>query len=299
METEGCFELVFAGGTTPAKNARAFWDPTAKKIYGAWSAGRATCGTFYEAAATDDTVCKIMINQGLVDDGENGDITGVTAGTGLSGGGTTGAVTLAVAFGATDSTACVGNDARLSDARTPSSTLAHAASHAVGQADVITPAAIGACADNDVRLTDARTPSSTLAHAASHHTAEADALAPADIGAAAASHGHAATEVTYNNVNVPPATNVSNCFDTLIGTLLKDNLTEKSITVLNTATTGASAADATLIGGRVVGVVPTAGVESAVAGVAIAGDGAITVTLAAAQAVGDGTLKVYAQISQA
>lgn len=36
------------------------------------------------------------------------------------------------------------NDARLSDARTPSSTLAHAASHATGQADVLTPAAIGA-----------------------------------------------------------------------------------------------------------------------------------------------------------
>jgi hypothetical protein len=46
--------------------------------------------------------------------------TQVIAGTGLSGGGTLAADrTLTVAFGSTSTTACVGNDARLSDARTP------------------------------------------------------------------------------------------------------------------------------------------------------------------------------------
>jgi len=35
----------------------------------------------------------------------------------------------------------------------------------------------------DSRLSDARTPSSTLSHASTHHTAGSDALAPADIGA--------------------------------------------------------------------------------------------------------------------
>ena len=38
----------------------------------------------------------------------------------------------------------LGNDTRLSDARTPSSTLAHAASHAAGGSDPVTPSSIGA-----------------------------------------------------------------------------------------------------------------------------------------------------------
>ncbi|OGB90410.1 hypothetical protein A2625_00985 [candidate division WOR-1 bacterium RIFCSPHIGHO2_01_FULL_53_15] len=51
--------------------------------------------------------------------GEAGTITGVTAGTGLTGGGTVGNVTLNVSYGATAGTAAQGNDSRLSDARTP------------------------------------------------------------------------------------------------------------------------------------------------------------------------------------
>ena len=99
--------------------------------------------------------------------------------------------------------ACAGDDSRLSNARTPSSTLAHKASHISGsdQLDDATGLAHGlmtaahytkvdgissdaaagtaslrslsntgttACAGNDARLSDARTPSSTLAHKASH-----------------------------------------------------------------------------------------------------------------------------------
>ncbi|XTZ13866.1 hypothetical protein ACQSSU_20430 [Micromonospora echinospora] len=57
----------------------------------------------------------------------------VTAGTGLTGGGDlTADRTLAVAFGTTAGTAAQGNDARLSNARTPT---AHAASHAPGGSD--------------------------------------------------------------------------------------------------------------------------------------------------------------------
>lgn len=60
----------------------------------------------------------------------------VTAGTGLTGGGDLSADrTFAVAFGTTGSEACVGNDSRLSDARTPTS---HAASHAAAGSDPIT-----------------------------------------------------------------------------------------------------------------------------------------------------------------
>jgi hypothetical protein len=63
-------------------------------------------------------------------------LTSINAGTGLSGGGNLSVDrTLAVAFGSTGTTACVGNDARLSDARTPT---AHAASHGSAGSDPIT-----------------------------------------------------------------------------------------------------------------------------------------------------------------
>ncbi len=62
--------------------------------------------------------------------------TQVIAGTGLTGGGALSAnVTLTVSYGSSAGTACEGNDARLSNARTPT---AHAASHAAGGGDDLT-----------------------------------------------------------------------------------------------------------------------------------------------------------------
>jgi hypothetical protein len=66
----------------------------------------------------------------------------ISAGTGLSGGGDLSANrSLAVAYGTSGTTACVGNDSRLSDARTPTS---HASSHLPGGDDELTTAAAGA-----------------------------------------------------------------------------------------------------------------------------------------------------------
>lgn len=60
----------------------------------------------------------------------------ILAGVGLTGGGTLAADrTLTVSFGTTGATVCVGNDARLSDARTPTT---HAASHGSGGSDPVT-----------------------------------------------------------------------------------------------------------------------------------------------------------------
>lgn len=77
----------------------------------------------------------------------------ITAGAGLSGGGDLSADrTLSVSFGTAAGTACEGNDARLSNARTPT---AHAASHLPGGTDAIPPIAPVEIDDTTYTLTAA------------------------------------------------------------------------------------------------------------------------------------------------
>jgi hypothetical protein len=67
--------------------------------------------------------------------GGSGTVTQVNSGTGLTGGPITTTGTLSVSFGTSGTTACVGNDSRLTNDRNPT---AHAASHAVAGSDPIT-----------------------------------------------------------------------------------------------------------------------------------------------------------------
>lgn len=87
------------------------------------------------------------------------------------------------------------SDSRLTDARTPSSTLAHASTHLSGGTDAlsgISPSQVTGTAvvTADSRLSDSRTPTS---HKTSHATGGSDALVASDIGAATSGHDHADT----------------------------------------------------------------------------------------------------------
>jgi hypothetical protein len=93
------------------------------------------------------------------------------------------------------------SDARLTDARTPSSTLAHASTHLSGGSDElsgISPSQVTGTAvvTADSRLSDSRTPT---AHKTSHSTGGSDALVASDIGAAATSHSHNTSNITSGN----------------------------------------------------------------------------------------------------
>ncbi len=105
----------------------------------------------------------------------------VTAGTGLTGGGTLAADrSFAVSYGSSAGTAAQGNDSRLSDSRTPT---AHASSHASAGSDPVSPAAIGAA---------------TSGH---NHDASYSASGHNHSGAyAALSHAHAGEDVTSGTV---------------------------------------------------------------------------------------------------
>lgn len=114
--------------------------------------------------------------------------TQVIAGAGLTGGGTlaadrtlvVGAGTgitvnaddIAVNYGTSSSTACIGNDSRLSDSRIP---LSHASTHIPGGTDAIATGttSVTLCIGNDSRLSNSRTPT---AHATSHNAGGSDVL---------------------------------------------------------------------------------------------------------------------------
>ena len=127
--------------------------------------------------------------------GPGGQTNTVGGATGITNTGDNVDAVLAPTYGSSANTVCEGNDARLSDARTPTG---HKTSHEPGGADAMAvdaAAATGslrtlgtgaaqACAGDDGRLSDARTPTS---HASSHKSAGGDSIkldelaAPTDV----------------------------------------------------------------------------------------------------------------------
>lgn len=122
--------------------------------------------------------------------------TTVSAGTGLTGGGDLSANrTLAVAYGSSAGTACQGNDARLSDSRTPTAHVHDASDVNAGTLSIsrIPTGTSGTtvCVGNDSRLSDARTPTS--------HTHDASDVNAGTLGIARIPTGTTSSTVCIGN----------------------------------------------------------------------------------------------------
>ena len=106
---------------------------------------------------------------------------------------------------------------------------------------------------------------------------------------------YTADDVSYENAAIPEVTEVAGALDAVVDIIRGDILTAYEITVQNTESTGSSPVNTSLIGGRIISIVPVSGAESAVAGASIDGTGVITITLVEAQAAGDAVFSVYCQ----
>jgi len=134
-----------------------------------------------------------------------------------------------------------------------------------GALDALATAVDDVVYDDDARLTDARTPT---AHVSSHESGGDDEL---DLSAMA-----------YTNAALAGVTDPEGALDAIVDVLRVEPHVKQIVVALG-ATTGTSAGDVTMIGGRVTGIIPISNNDQAVAGYAIDGStGVITLTLAAA-----------------
>jgi len=120
---------VAEGGTVPSDTSTRFYIPLA-------TISRTTSSIVTAGMVVDDRQQAGSHTHGSITfDGRVGAISGLPIIT------TTGGLLTVGSFGTTTGTFCQGDDARLTNARTP---VVHASSHATGGSDVLTPAAIGA-----------------------------------------------------------------------------------------------------------------------------------------------------------
>lgn len=106
---------------------------------------------------------------------------------------------------------------------------------------------------------------------------------------------YTAEDITYTNNVLTDITEVAGALDAIVTIIRGDFLTKIEVTVLNTQSSKAMDANASLIDGRIVSIVPVSGAESAVAGSSIDGTGVLTVTLVEAQTAGNAVFNVYVQ----
>lgn len=172
--------------------------------------------------------------------------TTISAGTGLTGGGDLSANrTLNVTYGTAADTACQGNDARLSDSRTPTAHVHNASDVNAGTLSIdripTGTSNTTVCVGNDARLSDARTPTSHT-HTASQITdfnSAADARISAAVGTTVQAYD---SDLTAFAGKTAPSGDVVGTSDTqtLTGKTLTNptvnNYTEGVVAIGNTGT---------------------------------------------------------------
>lgn len=162
---------------------------------------------------------------------------GVIVGTGLS----VASGTVSVSYGTSSATACIGDDARLSDARTPTGSAGGDLSGtypnpALTNSGVTAGTYTSVTVDAKGRVTAGSSPAvaysslsgvpstfAPTAHKTSHATGGSDALTASDIGAAASSHTHAAGDITSGTIasaRLPVATVAQSVAGTSASTLV-------------------------------------------------------------------------------
>lgn len=235
--------LDAATGETWERGDDLFYEPTESVLTKTNTGALSRVAKATEDKGTDDATGWALFDGTNAGVANQGDITGVTAGTGLTGGGTTGTVTVALSAG---SIASLG----LADSSVQPGAVLTDGTLPVANAD-------GELVDS--ALTD--TAATTLTDGSN-----ADAL-----------HTHAAESISYTHEEIE-ATDVAGALDEVIDEV--ERLDDVTVVIALGAATGSSAADPDMIGAEVMAIVPVSGNDAIVSGHSVGVDGAITITTA-------------------
>jgi len=295
----GCCGLTFKAGDKPADGAACYLNNTTHEVEGTASATNYLIGCRNSNLETGLPATRIMVDlDGTAASvyGVPGDIQGVTAGTGLTGGGTTGTVTLAVDTTVHPTMPAVGGAGNLVQTAGANRVLSDSG---IVAANVPQMAAASAGAKKVVRAAGA---DKTLVADGPDYdllpTMAAAAAAPGTlIQSAGADRTQSDSGIVATNVPQMPAVGG---VDELLYTPAADRsvapsgirrnkvmrldlFTEVEVTIALGATSGSSAADPALVGGKLIVCYPKSGNDQPVVSYVLNGDGSVTVTVAAAE----------------
>lgn len=296
----GCCGLEFLAGDEPAAGAACYLNNTTHKIEATPSATNYLIGCRNSNLESDIPATHVMVDL----DGTAasvyvtpGDIQGVTAGTGLSGGGTSGTVTLSIGTSVVTNTTGDAASEDLLVASAAADRSVKATSIAVANVPQMAAASAG-----EKKVVRAGGADKTLVADGPDYdllpTMAAAATAPGTlIQSAGADRTQSDSGIVAANVPQMPAVGG---VDELLYTTAEDRsitksgikrdkvmrldmFTEVEVTIAIGATSGSSAADPTLIGGKLFVCYPKSGNDKPVVSYVLNGDGSVTVTVAAAE----------------